>query len=153
MKFIIFLFLLFSLTINASEFYYKNVGTLTINKVTKFPSRGKFIAFKHSGGFEIDIGKYGKYQCNGSILYNKESSLENMHFAYEFKDQNGDFFIGMGKRLKGSDIDRAVGYTEIVDGQGFWEDFIGYKCSYAVEYIDDIVFSSVKCKNNNLILN
>ena len=28
-----------------------------------------------------------------------------MYFACEFKDQNGDVFIGMGKRLKGSDMD------------------------------------------------
>ena len=69
-----------------------------------------------------------------------------MYFACEFKDQDGDVFIGMVKRLKGSDIDRAVGYSELVDGQGFWKDFIGYKCSYSEEYIDDIVFSTVKCK-------
>ena len=52
----------------------------------------------------------------------------------------------MGKRLKGFDIDRAVGNIELVDGQGFWKDFIGYKYYYAVEYIDDIVFSPVKRK-------
>ena len=52
----------------------------------------------------------------------------------------------MGKRLKGSDVYRVVGYIELVDGQGFWKNFVGYKCSYAVEYIDDIVFSPVKCK-------
>ena len=146
MKFIIFILLIFSFTINSSEFNYKNVGTLTRNEVTNFPGGAKFIAFKHSGGFETDIGKYGKYQCNGSILYNKEASLENMYFACEFKDQDGDIFIAMGKRLKGSDIDIAVGYSELVDGKGFWKNFIGYKCSYAVEYIDDIVFSPVKCK-------
>ena len=131
----IYILLIFSFTVNSNEFNYKNAGTLVRNEVMNFPR-----------GFETDIGKYGKYQCNGSILYNKESSLENMYFACEFKDQDGDIFIGMGKRLKGSDIDRAVGYSELVDGQGFWKDFIGYKCSYAVEYIDDIVFSPVKCK-------
>ena len=69
-----------------------------------------------------------------------------MYFACVFKDQDGDVFIGMGKRLKGSDIDRAVGDIELVDGQGFWRDFIGYKCSYAVEYIDIIVFLPLKFK-------
>ena len=146
MKFIIFILLIFSFTVNSSEFNYKNVGTLTRNEVTNFSGEAKFIAFKHSGGFETDIRKYGKYQCNGSILYNKESSLENMYFAFEFKDQDGDIFIGVGNRLKGSDIDRAVGYSELVDRQGVWKDFIGYNCSYAVEYIDDIFFSPVKCK-------
>ena len=119
MKFIIFILLIFSFTVHSIEFNYKNVGTLVRNEVMNFPGGAKFIAFKHSGGFETDIGKYGKYQCNGSILYNKESSLENMYFACEFKDQDGDVFIGMGKRLKGSDVDRAVGYSELVDGKGF----------------------------------
>ena len=53
----------------------------------------------------------------------------------------------MGKRLKGSDVYRVVGYSELVDGQGFWKDFIGYKCSYAVEYIDDIVFYQLNVKS------
>ena len=47
-----------------------------------------------------------------------------MYFACEFKDQNGDIFIGMGKRLKGSDMDRAVGKSELIDGKGFWKDYI-----------------------------
>ena len=135
--------------INPKDFTYKSTGTLERNEVTTFPGGGKFISFKHAGGFETDIGKYGKYQCNGSILYDNKSSLENMYFACKFKDQNGDAFIGMGKRLKGSDMDRAVGKTILIDGDGFWKDYIGYKCSYAIEYVEDIVFAPVKCKKNN----
>ena len=52
-------------------------------------------------------GKYGKYQCKGNILYNKENILEDMNFACEFIDQNEDKYIAMGKRSKGSEIDRA----------------------------------------------
>jgi len=55
----------------------------------------------------------------------------------------------MGKRLKGSDMDRAVGKTILIDRERFWKDYIGYKCSYAIEYLEDIVFASVKCKKNN----
>ena len=60
---IIFIYILFifSLTVNSSEFNYKNVGTLTHNEVTNFPGGAKFIAFKHSAGFETDIGKYDKF--------------------------------------------------------------------------------------------
>ena len=139
------LFFIFSL-VNATEFSYKIVGNLTRNEITNFPGGGKFIAFKHSGGFETQMGKYGKYQCNGNILYNEQSTLENMYFACEHIDQNGDIFIAMGKRLKGSDMDIALGETVLVDGKGFWLDFVGYKCTYAVEYVSDIVFSPVKCK-------
>ena len=47
------------------------MGTLERNEVMSFTGGGKFIAFKHAGGFETDNGKDGKYECNGSILYNK----------------------------------------------------------------------------------
>ena len=58
---------------------------LVRNEVMNFPRGAKFIAFKHSGELETDIGKYGKHQCNGSILYNKESSLEHMYFRVSLK--------------------------------------------------------------------
>ena len=146
--FITSILVLFVFKIDAKEFTYKSTGTLERNEVIAFPGGGKFISFKHSGGFETNIDKYGKYQCKGSILYNNNSSLEDMYFACEFKDQNGDVFIGMGKRLKGSDMDRAVGKSELIDGKGFWKDYIGYRCSYAVEYVENIVFAPVKCKSN-----
>ena len=141
--FIIYAFLkigLFVFKINLKEFTYKSTGTLERNEVITFPGGGKFISFKHSGGFETNIDKYGKYQCKGSILYDNNSSLENMYFACEFKDQNGDVFIGMGKRLKGSDMDRAVGKSELIDGKGFWKDYIGYNVLMR-SMLNDIVFA------------
>ena len=146
-KFILILLLLFSaLSANSEEFVLKNIGKLVRNEVINFPDGSKFISFKHEGGFETDIGKYGKYRCKGSILYNKASTLENMFFACESKDQNGDTFIGMGKRKKGSDMDRAVGQTNIISGEGFWKKYIGFTCTYSVVYVDDVVLSPVKCK-------
>ena len=70
-----------------------------------------------------------------------------MFFACENFDQNGEKFINMGKRFKGSDIDRAVGNMSIIEGEGFWKNYIGYKCTYAVEYVNKVIFSPAKCKN------
>ena len=91
-------------------------------------------------------GKYGKYQCKGNILYNKENILEDMNFACEFIDQNEDKYIAMGKRSKGSEIDRAVGAAIIVDGVGFWKDYIVYLCKYAIKYVGDVMFAPTNCK-------
>ena len=71
----------FTFTLNAKDFSFKSMGKTVRNEVTKFPDGGKFISFKHEGGFETDIAKYGTYNCHGSILYNKESTLENMFYA------------------------------------------------------------------------
>ena len=143
------LFLSFLFILNyvyAEEFNFKGTGKLTRNEITAFPNGGKFVSFKHEGGFESNINKYGRYQCNGSILYNKKDALENMFFACKFKDQNGEGFISMGKRKKGSDIDRTVGQSTIIDGEGFWKKYLGYKCTYSIVYVEEIVFSPVKCK-------
>ena len=34
--------------------------------------------------------------------------------------------IFVGKRKKGSAVDRAIGQSEILDGTGFWKDFIRF---------------------------
>ena len=144
-----FLAIFFSLCIfflNAGEFKYKVIGKLKEDNIINFPAGGKFVSFHHVGGFETDIGKYGEYQCRGSILYDKKDKLENMYFACENKDQNGDRFINMGKRFKGSDVDRAVGAMSVIEAEGFWKEYLGYKCTYAVEYVDKIIFSTAQCK-------
>ena len=82
------LFLSFLFILNyvyAEEFNFKGTGKLTRNEITAFPNGGKFISFKHEGGFESNINKYGRYQCNGSILYNKKDALENMFLPVNLK--------------------------------------------------------------------
>ena len=146
MKILFLFFLLLTFNIKSAEFTFKSMGKTVRNEVTKFPDGSKFISFKHEGGFETDMVKYGTYKCKGSILYNKELKLENMYFACENKDQNGDTYVSMGKRKKGSAVDIAIGQSEILDGTGFWKDYIGYICTYAIEYVDDVVFVPGKCK-------
>ena len=75
MKLIVILISLFFSTLYAEEFKYKVVGKLKTDNVIDFPEGGKFVSFHHEGGFETDIGKYGEYQCRGSILYNKNEKL------------------------------------------------------------------------------
>ena len=86
------------------------------------PSGSKFVSFKHEGGFETDIGKYGVYYCSGSMFYNKDKSLEDMTYACEFRDQLGEKFYSRGKRVKGSQSDRSVGIMNIYEGEGYWQD-------------------------------
>ena len=147
MKYFLTIFLSLSIImVNAENFKYKVIGKLKQDNIINFPEGGKFVSFNHKGGFETDIGKYGEYECRGSILYDKEEKLEDMYFACENKDQEGDRFINMGKRFKGSDIDRALGKMSIVEAEGFWKEYLGYKCTYAVEYVDETIFSTALCK-------
>ena len=84
--FIYILIVFFSITIYSKGFTFKSMGKTVRNEVTKFPDSSKFITFRHEGGFETDMAKYGIYKCTGIILYNKEAILENIYFAYDNKD-------------------------------------------------------------------
>ena len=140
--------LLFKYEIFANElsFTYNVMGNLVKEEKVIFPSGKKFISFRHEGGFDTSIAKYGFYYCIGSMLYNKIGSLEDMTYACEFQDQNNDKFFSMGTRNKGSDLDRSLGKMIIVEGKGFWEKYTGKSCIYGLEYVEKIVFVKANCK-------
>ena len=150
MKF--FIFFLISIFFNNKvfsdelSFTYDVKGTLVKEEKIIFPSGKEFISFRHEGGFETSIARYGFYFCTGSMLYNKTGNLENMTFACEFQDQNNDKFFSMGTRDKGSDLDRSLGKMKIIEGKGFWEKYAGKSCIYGLEYVKKIVFVKANCK-------
>ena len=72
-------FVIFKYEVLANElsFTYDVKGTL-VKRKNNFPSGKKFISFRHEGGFETSIARYGFYYCTGSILYNKNGNLEKI---------------------------------------------------------------------------
>ena len=131
---------------NESSFTYDVKGTLVKEEKVDFPSGKKFISFRHEGGFETSIARYGFYYCTGSILYNKKGNLEDMTYACEFQDQNNDKFFSMGTRDIGSEFDRSSGKMKIVEGSGFWKKYTGKDCVYGLEYVEKIIFVKANCK-------
>ena len=71
--FITSILVLFVYKIYAKEFTYNSQAPWKEMK-SYFSRWGENLYFKHSGGFETNIDKYGKYQCKGSILYDNNSS-------------------------------------------------------------------------------
>ena len=139
-------FLKYEILANELSFTYDVKGTLVKEEIVNFPSGKKFLSFRHEGGFETSIARYGFYYCTGSILYNKNGNLEDMSYACEFQDQNNDKFFSMGKRDKGSDSDRSSGKMKIVEGVGFWKNYTGKTCVYGLEYVEKIIFVKANCK-------
>ena len=131
-----------------NAFNYDIKGKLVRQETINFPSGSKFISFKHEGGFDTTLGRYGFYSCSGSIFYNKDEILDDMTFACEFRDQEGSSFFSRGRRLKGTQIDRSVGRMKIIEGKGFWKNYINFDCSYGLEYVEKIVFVNALCKKS-----
>ena len=115
------IFFSYEIIANDLSFTYDVKGTIVKEEKVVFPNGKKFISFRHEGGFETSIARYGFYYCTGSMLYNPNGNLEDMTYACEFKDQNNDKFFSMGARNKGSDLDRSLGKMKIIEGTGFWE--------------------------------
>ena len=95
--FLIFFIFKYEIFANELSFTYDVKGTLVKEEIVNFPSGKKFLSFRHEGGFETSIARYGFYYCTGSMLYNKNGNLEDMTYACEFQDQNNDKFFSMGK--------------------------------------------------------
>ena len=146
--FVIFLSFFLELQSYATDpvFTYDVKGTLVKEEEVIFPSGKKFISFRHEGGFETSIARYGFYYCTGSMLYDTKSNLEDMTYACEFKDQNSESFFSVGTRDKGSEFDRSLGKMEIVEGIGFWKKYTGRICIYGLEYVEKIIFVKANCK-------
>ena len=128
------------------SFSFNTVGKITRNESIKFLSGSRFVSFKHEGGFNSSLAKYGQYSCAGSIFYNEKNALDDMTYACKFQDQSGNKFFTKGTRNKGSEFDRSTGKMTIKEGNGVWESYINVICIYGLEYVDDVVFVSVKCK-------
>tara|TARA_A100001015_G_C15019946_1_gene727462 strand:- start:994 stop:1164 length:171 start_codon:yes stop_codon:yes gene_type:complete len=51
------------------------------------------------------------------------------------------------KFLQNIRIDRAAGNMSMIEGEGFWKNYEEYKCTYAVEYVNKVIFVPAQCKN------
>lgn len=127
------------------EFNYNIMGKTIRDEKINFLSGSKFVSFKHEGGFDTNIGRYGLYHCSGSMFYSDKEVLEDMTFACEFKDQLGEKFYSRGNRIKGSQSDRSIGKMKIFEGEGYWKSYEGSSCTYGLEYVEKIIFVSAKC--------
>ena len=89
MKFLIILLYLIngSFSLYASELEIEVVGKTTRQNSIDLPSGKKYVSFRHEGGFETSISRYGSYMCDGNILFNKQENLESDNFnQYEGKE-------------------------------------------------------------------
>ena len=146
---IFFTYILAILNSTATEsqiFGWDSKGNIVREEVIEFPSGKKFVSFRHEGGFETSISRYGSYMCDGNILFNKQENLENMSYACRFSDQKGDSFFSLGSRKKGTSKDRSSGKMIIVEGEGYWKEYEGKVCTYGLENVEKVIFVKSKCK-------
>ena len=103
-----------------------------------------FSSFTSEGSWENNLGNYGINKCLGTVK--KMPSYEiNLNIMCEFTDKNGYKTWSVLKRSS-SNMESGVGYAEIIDSTvPHKELWIGTKCTYATNYLEDVNFTIQKC--------
>ncbi len=148
MKFL-FCILFFLIIISAeTKDYLFETGGINSNadeQFIEYPNGDKFIVYKgNNGAWKDSEGDYGKEKCIGYVKTNKQKGAE-VHFRCEAANQNGEKF--WTTRIRKSDIiEGGGGINTYIAGTGKYKDMIGLKCPYGVQYHEDAVWYTHKCK-------
>ena len=147
---ILYLLLFFSISFCQAKDYLFETGGIISNadeELIEYPDGAKFIVYKgNNGAWKDREGDYGKEKCIGYILVNKDKSAD-VNFRCISTNQNGDTFWTKRKR-KSVVEEGGGGINTYIAGTGKYEKMIGIKCPYGVQYHEDIVWYTHRCKLN-----
>lgn len=103
--------------------------------------------YKNTGNWKDTLGNYGIQRCFGTILTNAEKKIEDWKLFCEGMDQDRNNFVL--EYFRNTNMEAGTGKYIFIDGTGKWKKFIGTKCNYAINYLDNAMFNFDKCKNDN----
>ena len=146
LSFFIFIFIF---SIEAKDYLFETGGIISNvdEEIIIYPDGSKFIVYKgNNGAWKDSEGDYGKEKCIGYVETNKEKNA-NVHFRCEGANQHGEKF--WTTRIRKSDsIKGGGGINTYINGTGKYKKMIGLKCPYGVQYHEDAVWYTHKCKIN-----
>ena len=108
-----------------------------------FSDKSKYQTFLTEGGATFSNGLYAKKKCTGDRTI-KEGKLIQLKSICEFVTSSKQkFWVKVG----GEDrfLSTGIGYFTIIDGTGTFKDIIGKKCTYALSFFDNLIFSKGSC--------
>ena len=120
-------------------------ATLLSNKKINLSNGGTISHYKNSGNWKDSLGNYGTQKCYGTILIDPSKKIEDWKMFCEGMDQDRNYFVL--EYFRNSDMTAGTGSYIFIDGTGKWKNFIGTKCKYAINYLDNAIFNFDKCKN------
>ena len=103
-----------------------------------------FSSYTSEGSWENNLGNYGINKCLGTVKKMPSNEI-SLNIMCESIDKNGYKTWSVLKRSS-SNMQSGVGYAEIVDSTvPHKELWIGTKCKYATNYLEDVNFTMQKC--------
>ena len=141
---------LFSFSVFA-DYSYEDIAVLKKYGTIKTGENSEYAIISIIGHWSDNVGSFGKTECYGK-LESKEKKVILFETLCKRESIDG-YFIMKGIRTK-SDIEAGIGYSNIIDGNGVFDNLIGAKCTYAASYFKDSVQILTKCDTdkNKLIV-
>lgn len=103
--------------------------------------------YKNKGNWKDSLGNYGIQSCFGTIIIDIDKKIKDWKLYCHGIDQNKSKFVL--EYFRNSDMAAGTGSYIFIDGTGQWKKFIGTKCNYAINYLDDAMFNFDKCNSIN----
>ena len=142
-----FITLYFILTTNSYAISWtREYNGVSSSENIKLSDGRKVSHYKNSGNWKDSIGNYGTQKCFGTILITSEKKIEDWKLFCEGMDQERNNFVL--EYFRNSDMEAGTGSYVFIDGTGRWKKFIGTKCKYAINYLDNAMFNFDKCNSN-----
>lgn len=140
--FIIFIFLSFNV---ANCFEYIRIANGKRDIITSYDisKSEKFINFVLEGTFTDNLGNYGYFDNNASLVLKNNEVIRLEGFG-KTTFQNNEVTYGRGIRNQ-QEQNSGVGKNEVIGATGPLNALIGMKCNYAVKFFNSYAFFLNKC--------
>ena len=138
--------LLYIIVVNSySITWTKEYNGVSSSEKINLTEGGKVSNYKNSGNWKDSLGNYGTQKCFGTILLNANKIIKDWMLFCEGMDQDRNTFVL--EYFRNTDMEAGTGSYAFIDGNGKWKKFIGTKCNYAINYLDNAMFNFDKCKS------
>ena len=125
-----------------ADYWYEDIAVLKKYGTIKTGDNSEYSIISIIGHWSDNVGSFGKTEC-----YGKLESEEKKVILFETlckRESKDGYFIMKGIRTR-SDIEAGIGYSNIIGGNGVFDNLIGTKCTYAASYFKDSVQILTKC--------
>ena len=149
MKIVFLIFLLISSKIYSKDYIYEVGGTNSPNDANSIecPDGTKYIVYHGTNSaWKDNNGDYGNEKCIGNITVKKDKSAI-AYFRCISVNQNGEKFWTTRER-KSQIEEGGGGINTYTAATGKYKKMIGLKCPYGVQYHQDVVWYTHRCKLN-----
>tara|TARA_E500000178_G_scaffold280737_1_gene280936 strand:+ start:305 stop:742 length:438 start_codon:yes stop_codon:yes gene_type:complete len=130
-------------SLNAKDYIFESNNSNTVLNTIKYPDGKEYIHLENSGLWKDNNGDFGNEKCVGFIKKNKEQS--QVEVRCEHTNQNDEKFWTLKSR--NSELhDSGGGINTYIAGTGKYQKLVGKKCPYGVQYIENMVWYTQKCR-------